>query len=54
MTFGTPVPTLTDKERTKDVPGLGWEISEETKKEIEAINENIRQAAIMAPYLMFD
>ena len=53
--FGTPVPTLA-KEITEGecVPGLGWEVSDETKRELDEIDENIRQAHINAHLLVCD
>lgn len=45
--FGESVPKIATKEIIGDgqsVPGLGWEVSEETRREIEKIEENIRTA----------
>ena len=45
--FGEAAPRRFTKETVSDgkpVPGLGWEISESTQREIEVIEKNIRTA----------
>lgn len=49
-TFGTPLPIKSDPSlEIKD--GKRWEISEETKEAIRKIEENIRYANFMAPFI---
>jgi hypothetical protein len=53
--FGQQVPELTSKEITSDhndAPGLGWEVSDETLREIEEIEQNIRWAEQNSGYLL--
>jgi hypothetical protein len=45
--IGEPVPSIPVEEIVADhddMPGLGWKVSEETQREIEEIEENIRLA----------
>ncbi len=42
--FGTPI----KMPPTKEIPGPGWEISEETMRELEKIEENSRRAMLLA------
>lgn len=45
--FGEPAPRNFNQEVVSDgqsIPGLGWKISEATRREIEALENNIRTA----------
>ena len=50
--FSEPVKIKT-KEVYKDAPGLNWEVSEQTKKELAELDEYIKKSAMQLHLLRF-
>ncbi len=53
--FGTEVPKISEKEieaGEKDVPGMGWNVSDKARREIDDIENNIRASGQMSGMLL--
>ncbi len=53
--FGTDVPNISEKEikvGEEDVPGMGWNVSDEARREIDDIEDNIRASGQMSGMLL--